>query len=91
MQVRSYVHREFLCETDVMVDMWASRGLCNFEVRARNNSVPDTTNASLAAFYTSKLFDERFAIGTTVSGLGRTVFKFTLDKVSQIRSQTLWS
>ena len=82
-QVRSYMYRELLRETNVVVDMRTSRNLCDFEVRVRNNSVPDTTNASLTAFYPSELFDERVAIGTTVSGLGRTVFEFTLGKVGE--------
>jgi hypothetical protein len=80
------MYRELLSETDVMVDMWASCNFCNFcnfKVRSRNNLVPDTTNASLVAFYPSELFDKRFAIGTTISGLGRTVFKFALDKVGK--------
>jgi hypothetical protein len=75
--------RELLRETNVVVDMRASRDLCNFEVRARNNSVPDTTNASLATFYPSELFDEGVAIGTTVTRLRRTVFKLTLDRVGE--------
>lgn len=82
-QVRSYMYRKLLRETDVVMDMWASRDLCDFEVRATNNSVPDTTNASLTAFCPSELFDECIVIGATVSGLGRTVFKFTLHKVGK--------
>jgi hypothetical protein len=77
------MYRKLLHETDVVMDMWASCNLCNFEVRATNNSVLDMMNASLMAFYPSELFDECVAIGVTVSGLGRMVFKFTLHKVGK--------
>jgi hypothetical protein len=81
------VHGMLLREANVVVDMWASRQLRNFNVRPMHGFVPDTTNAGLTAFYSSELFHKRFAICATISGLGRTVFEFTLEKsVSQVWS-----
>jgi len=82
-QVRSYMYRVLLCEANMMMSLRAPCYFRNFEMGAMKNSVSNTANASLTALDPSQLFNKRIAISATISCLGRTVFKFALEKSSE--------
>jgi hypothetical protein len=63
----------------MVMSLRASCYLRNFDMGAMNNSVTNPTNASLTPLDPSQLLDKRLAIGATIAGLGRTVFKFALE------------
>lgn len=71
--------RVLLHQANVVVDVRACCYLSKFDVGAMNNIVTYTANASLTAFNPSELPHKGLAIRVAISGLGQTMFEFTLE------------